>query len=164
DGTAIGTALAMAVNRLKDTEAKSKVVILLTDGQNNRGELSPETAAEVAATMGVRVYAIGVGAEGEAPFVIDHPFAGRQRRMVPVEIDEQMLQAVADKTGGKYFRATNNEALREIYREIGDLEKTKIEERTYTDYDERYASFLWPAFGLLLLELLLTNTRLRRLP
>ncbi|WP_457652510.1 vWA domain-containing protein [Rhodocaloribacter sp.] len=164
DGTAIGTALAMAVNRLKDTEAKSKVVILLTDGQNNRGELSPETAAEVAATMGVRVYAIGVGAEGEAPFVIDHPFAGRQRRMVPVEIDEKMLQAVADKTGGKYFRATNNEALREIYREIGELEKTKIEERTYTDYDERYASFLWPAFGLLLLELLLTNTRLRRLP
>ncbi len=164
DGTAIGTALAMAVNRLKDTEAKSKVVILLTDGQNNRGELSPETAAEVAATMGVRVYAIGVGAEGEAPFVVDHPFAGRQRRMVPVEIDEQMLQAIADKTGGKYFRATNNEALREIYREIGELEKTKIEERTYTDYDERYASFLWPAFGLLLLELLLTNTRLRRLP
>ena len=164
DGTAIGTALAMAVNRLKDTEAKSKVVILLTDGQNNRGELSPETAADVAATMGVRVYAIGVGAEGEAPFVIDHPFAGRQRRMVPVEIDEKMLQAVADKTGGKYFRATNNEALREIYREIGELEKTKIEERTYTDYDERYAAFLWPAFGLLLLELLLTNTRLRRLP
>ncbi len=164
DGTAIGTALAMAVNRLKETEAKSKVVILLTDGQNNRGELSPETAAEVAATMGVRVYAIGVGAEGEAPFVIDHPFAGRQHRMVPVEIDEKMLQAVADKTGGKYFRATDNEALREIYREIGELEKTKVEERTYTDYDERYASFLWPAFGLLLLELLLTNTRLRRLP
>ncbi len=164
DGTAIGTALAMAVNRLKDTEAKSKVIILLTDGQNNRGELSPETAADVAATMGVRVYAIGVGANGEAPFIIDHPFAGRQRRMVPVEIDEDMLRAIADKTGGKYFRATNNEALREIYHEIGELEKTKIEERIYTDYDERYALFLWPAFGLLLLELLLANTRLRRLP
>jgi len=164
DGTAIGTALAMAVNRLKDSEAKSKVIILLTDGQNNRGELSPETAAEVAQTMDVRVYAIGVGAVGEAPFVVDHPFAGRQRRMVPVEIDEKMLQAVAETTGGRYFRATNNSALRAIYEEIGELEKTKIEERSYTDYDERYATFLWPAFGLLLLELLLANTRLRRLP
>jgi len=164
DGTAIGTALAMAVNRLKDSKAKSKVVILLTDGQNNRGELSPETAAEVAAAMGVRVYTIGVGAKGEAPFIVDSPFAGKQRRMVPVEIDEKMLGAIADKTGGRYFRATNNAALREIYGEIGDLEKTKIDERVYTDYDERYATFLWPAFGLLLLELLLTNTRLRRLP
>ena len=164
DGTAIGTALAMAVNRLKDSEAKSKVVILLTDGQNNRGELSPETAAEVAEAMDVRVYAIGVGAQGEAPFVIDHPFAGRQRRMVPVEIDEKMLKAVAEMTGGQYFRATNNEALRDIYEEIGELEKTKIEERLYTDYDERYATFLWPAFLLLMLELLLANTRLRRFP
>ncbi|MDX1429243.1 MAG: VWA domain-containing protein [Rhodothermales bacterium] len=164
DGTAIGTALAMATNRLKDTEAVSKVVILLTDGQNNRGEVDPVTAAEVAATLGVRVYPIGVGAYGEAPFVIDHPFAGRQRRMMRVEIDEDMLRAVAEKTGGRYFRATDKEALREIYSEIGELEKTKIEERTYSDYEERYASFLWPAFALLLLELLLSNTRLRRLP
>ncbi|GIV58546.1 MAG: VWA domain-containing protein [Rhodothermaceae bacterium] len=164
DGTAIGTALATAVARLKDSEAQSKVIILLTDGQNNRGEISPETAAEVAATMGVRIYAIGVGARGEAPFVIDHPFAGRQRRMVPVEIDEEMMRAVAEKTGGRYFRATDNEALRAIYQEIGELEKTKVEERTYTDYEERYAAFLWPAFGLLLLELLLASTRLRRLP
>ncbi|QXD14532.1 VWA domain-containing protein [Rhodocaloribacter litoris] len=164
DGTAIGTALATAVARLKDSEARSKVIILLTDGQNNRGEISPETAAEVAATMGVRIYAIGVGARGEAPFIVDHPFAGPQRRMVPVEIDEEMLQALAEKTGGKYFRATDNEALRAIYREIGELEKTKIEERVYVDHEERYAAFLWPAFGLLLLELLLVNTRLRRLP
>ncbi len=164
DGTAIGTALAMAVNRLKDTEAKSKVVILLTDGQNNRGELSPETAAEVAKTIGVRVYAIGVGQHGEAPFVVDHPFAGRQRRMVPVEIDEEMLQAVADMTGGQYFRATNNRALRDIYDQIGELEKTKIEERIYTDYEERYASLLFPGLALLFLEILPSTTLFRRFP
>lgn len=164
DGTAIGTALAMAVNRLKDTEAESKVVILLTDGQNNRGELSPETAAEVAKTLDVRVYAIGVGAYGEAPFVIDHPFAGRQRRMVPVEIDEAMLRQVAETTGGRYFRATNNQALRDIYAEIGELEKTRIEERIYTDYEERFADFLLPAFVLLLLGIGLDTTLLRRFP
>ena len=164
DGTAIGTALAMAVNRLKDTEAESKVIILLTDGQNNRGELSPETAAEVARTLGVRVYAIGVGTRGQAPFVIDHPFAGRQRRMIEVEIDEEMLTQVAESTGGRYFRATNNEALREIYAEIGELEKTRIEERVYTDYEERYPRFLIPAFVLLMLELLLSTTILRRFP
>jgi Ca-activated chloride channel family protein len=164
DGTAIGTALAMGVNRLKDTEAESKVIILLTDGQNNRGELSPETAAEVARTMKVRIYAIGVGAHGEAPFVVDHPFAGKQRRMVPVEIDEEMLSSVASMTGGKYFRATNNQALRDIYTEIGELEKTKIEERIYTDYDERYAGFLYSGLGLILLEVLLATTLLRRFP
>lgn len=164
DGTAIGTALAMAVNRLKDTEAKSKVVILLTDGQNNRGELSPETAAEVAKTLGVRVYAIGVGQHGEAPFVVDHPFAGRQRRMVPVEIDEEMLQAVADMTGGQYFRATNNRALADIYDQIGELEKTKIEERVYTDYEEKYPFFLIPGLLLLVLEVLLNTTLFRRFP
>ncbi|GAB5518258.1 MAG: VWA domain-containing protein [Rhodothermales bacterium] len=164
DGTAIGTALAMAVNRLKETEAISKVVILLTDGQNNRGEVDPVTAAEVAEALGVRVYAIGLGARGEAPFVVDHPFAGRQRRMVPVEIDEEMLQSVAEKTGGQYFRATNKDALEAVYEEIGELEKTKIQEQTYVDYEEKYALFLWPAFLLLMLELLLSNTRLRRFP
>lgn len=164
DGTAIGTALAMAVNRLKDTEAKSKVIILLTDGQNNRGELSPETAAEIARTLGVRIYAIGVGQHGEAPFVVDHPFAGRQRRMVPVEIDEEMLQAVADMTGGEYFRATSNRALREIYDQIGELEKTKIEERMYVDYEEKYASLLFPGLMLLFFEILLSTTLFRRFP
>lgn len=164
DGTAIGTALAMAVNRLKETEAKSKIIILLTDGQNNRGEIDPVTAAEVAEAINVRTYTIGVGAYGEAPFVIDHPFAGRQRRMVPVEIDEEMLRTVAEKTGGQYFRATNKEALGTIYDEIGELEKTEVEERIYSDFEEKYAIFLWPAFGLLLLELLLSSTRLRRFP
>ena len=164
DGTAIGTAIAMGVNRLKESTAKSKVIILLTDGQNNRGEIDPVTASEVAETMDVRIYSIGVGAYGEAPFLFDDPFGGQRRRMVPVEIDEEMLTTVAEKTGGQYFRATNKQALSEVYDEIGELEKTKIEERVYTDYNERYALFLLPAFGLLLLELLLSNTRLRRLP
>ena len=164
DGTAIGTALAMAVNRLKDTEAKSKVIILLTDGQNNRGELSPETAAEVARTLGVRIYAIGVGQHGEAPFVVDHPFAGRQRRMVPVEIDEEMLQAVADMTGGQYFRATNNRALADIYDQIGELERTKIEERSYLDFEEKYVSFLFPGLLFLFLDVLFSTTLFRRFP
>ena len=164
DGTAIGTAVAMAVNRLKESTAESKVLILLTDGQNNRGEIDPVTASDVARTMDVRIYSIGVGAYGEAPFLFDDPFGGQRRRMVPVEIDEEMLATVAENTGGRYFRATNKQGLRDIYKEIGDLEKTKIEERVYTDYRERYALFLLPAFGLLLLELLLSNTRLRRLP
>lgn len=164
DGTAIGTAIAMAVNRLKDSTAESKVLILLTDGQNNRGEIDPVTASEVAQTMGVRIYSIGVGAHGEAPFLFDDPFGGQRRRMVPVEIDEEMLTTVAENTGGHYFRATNKQALREVYQEIGDLEKTEIEERIYTDYRERYAFFLFPAFGLLLLEIMLSNTRLRRFP
>ena len=164
DGTAIGTALAMAVARLKDSTAESKVIVLLTDGQNNRGEIDPVTAAEVAETMGVRVYSIGVGAYGEAPFIFDDPFVGQRRRMVPVEIDEEMLTNVAERTGGRYFRATNKQALRDVYAEIGELEKTKIEERVYTDVTERYAAFLWPAFLLLLAELALSNTRLRRFP
>jgi len=164
DGTAIGTAVAMAVNRLKESTAESKVIILLTDGQNNRGEIDPVTASDVAETMDVRIYSIGVGAYGEAPFLFDDPFGGQRRRMVPVELDEKMLMTVAENTGGKYFRATNKQALRDIYDEIGELEKTKIEERVYTDYQERYTLFLLPAFGLLLLELLLSNTRLRRTP
>lgn len=164
DGTAIGTALAMAVNRLRESTAESKVLILLTDGQNNRGEIDPVTASDVAETMGVRVYSIGVGAHGEAPFLFDDPFGGQRRRMVPVEIDEEMLTTVAENTGGRYYRATNEQALRDIYEEIGELEKTEVEERIYTNYQERYALFLFPAFGLLLLELLLSNTRLRRIP
>lgn len=164
DGTAIGTALAMATNRLKDTDAESKVIILLTDGQNNRGEMDPVTAAEVAETLDVRVYAVGVGTRGEAPFVVDHPFTGQHRQMMPVQIDEDMLRTVADRTGGRYFRATSKEGLRTIYEEIDALEKTEIETRVYTDRDERYTLFLWPAFGLLALEVLLSTTVLRRFP
>ena len=164
DGTAIGTALATAVNRLKDTVAESKVIILLTDGQNNRGEIDPVTASEVAATLGVRVYSIGVGTHGEAPYVMDLPFGGTQRQMLPVEIDEDMLRSVSSGTGGQYFRATNESVLRDIYSQIGELEKTRLETRVYTDYDEQYARFLWPAVLILLLEILLSNTLLRRFP
>ncbi|MDE2834016.1 MAG: VWA domain-containing protein [Bacteroidota bacterium] len=164
DGTAIGTALATAVNRLKDTEAESKVIILLTDGQNNRGEVDPVTASEVASALGVRIYSIGVGTYGEAPFIVDHPFAGPQQQMVPVEIDEDMLRSVSGGTGGQYFRATDKEALRNIYDQIGELEQTRIETRIYTDYDERYRRYLWPTILLVLLEILLSSTLLRRFP
>ncbi len=164
DGTAIGSAMITGINRLRESEAKSKVIILLTDGQNNRGEIDPGTAAEAAAAMGVRVYTIGVGAHGSAPFMADDPFYGQRMMQIPVEIDEEMLEDVAEKSGGKYFRATNSGALREIYQEIGELEKTKIEERIYTEYAELYPLFLWPVFGLILLEVVLVTTRLRRIP
>ena len=164
DGTAIGTALAMAVNRLRDTEAQSKVAILLTDGQNNRGEIDPATAAEVAQAMGVRVYSIGVGTRGDAPYVVDHPFTGQRRRMMPANINEDMLRAVATQTGGRYFRATSKQELQAIYDEIGELERTEIAERVYTDVDERYPLFLWPALLLLSLDVLLSTTLLRRFP
>jgi len=164
DGTAIGTAIATAVNRLKDTVAESKVIILLTDGQNNRGEIDPVTASEVAATLGVRIYSIGVGTYGEAPFVVDSPFGGRQRQMVPVEIDEDMLRSIAQQTNGQYFRAVNEQALRDIYAQIGELETTEIETRIYTDYEERYIRYLIPGLILLMLEILLTTTFLRRFP
>lgn len=160
DGTAIGTALAMAVNRLKDSEATSKVVILLTDGQNNRGEVDPLTAGDIAATLDVRVYTVGVGTYGMAPYSVPSPWGGSQQQMMPVEIDEEMLREVAAKTGGRYYRATNNAALEAIYDEIGQLEKTEIDEITYTDYAERYMRYLFPAFVLLLLEWLLSRTRL----
>lgn len=161
DGTAIGTALATAVNRLKGSRAVSKVVILLTDGQNNRGEIDPLTAAEVAQALGVRVYAIGVGTRGMAPFP-SGGFLGPQ--MVPVEIDEETLGRVAERTGGRYFRATDEQALRSIYAEIGALEKTRVDERLYTDVAELFPWFLWPALLLLLLERLLAATRLRTFP
>ncbi len=163
DGTAVGTALAMATSRLKESQA-DKVVILLTDGQSNRGEIDPATAAEIAQTMGVRVYAIGVGARGQAPYPFQTPFGGTQQRMVPVEIDEETLTAVAERTGGRYFRATDTEALRDIYDEIGELETAEVDELTYTDIAERYALFLLPAALLLLLERLLAATRLRTFP
>ena len=164
DGTAIGTALAMAVNRLKDTEAESKVVILLTDGQNNRGEIDPVTASEVAETMGVRVYSIGVGSEGNAPFVVNRPFSGSQRQQLPVEIDEEMLTTVAQTTGGRYFRATSKEGLRQIYDEIGEMETSAVDERVYTDVEERYPRYLLPALALVLLDVLLSTTLFRRFP
>jgi Ca-activated chloride channel homolog len=164
DGTAIGTAIGTAVSRLKDSEATSKVAIVLTDGQNNRGEMDPVTAAEIAKTLGIRIYTIGMGTQGHAPYLIDNPFVGRQIQMVPVIIDEEMLTEVATLTGGRYYRATDSEALRNVYAEISELEKTRIEELLYVNYTERYARFLWPAFGMILLEVLLSTTRLRKFP
>ncbi len=164
DGTAIGTALATATARLRDSTAESKVIILLTDGQNNRGEVDPATAADVAAALGVKVYTIGVGSDGRDAF--GRPLPDRMRRLLPAgaQIDEAMLTTVAEKTGGRYFRATDREALAAIYDEISTLETTEIEETSYLDVDERFALFLWPAFGLLLLSVLLSTTRLRRVP
>lgn len=164
DGTAIGTALATAVNRLRDSKAKSKVIILLTDGQNNHGEIDPVTASEVGQSMSVRIYTIGVGKRGSAPYPIDSPLYGTQTIQVPVEIDEDMLQTVANNTGGKYFRATNSGALEAIYQEISSLEKTKIEQRIYTDALELYHYFLWAAFAFLFLELVLRLFAFRTFP
>ena len=162
DGTAIGTALATATARLRDSDAESKVVILLTDGQNNRGQVDPQTAAEAAAALDVKVYAIGVGGDGGAP-----------RRRVPfggllsapaADVDEDALRAVAQTTGGRYFRATDADALRSIYASISELERTEIEETVYLDVEERYPLALWPALGCLALALTLSATRLRELP
>lgn len=163
DGTAIGMGLATAVSRIKESKAKSKVVILLTDGENNRGEIAPITAAEIAKTFGVRVYTIGVGTIGTAPFPIETVF-GRQYQEVEVKIDEQLLQEIANMTGGAYFRATDNNKLKEIYQEIDQMEKTKIDVREYSKRSEEYLPFAVLAALFLLIELLLRNTIFRNLP
>jgi len=162
DGTAVGSALAAAVNRLRETEAESKVVVLLTDGRNNRGEIDPSTAAEIARSLGVRVYAIGVGAPGDESSLPRGHLEERQ----PGEagVDEQMLRTVASTTGGRYFSASSREALQRIYDEIDELEATEVDERVYTDREEQYAWFLGPAFALVLLDVLLSATAFRRFP
>ncbi len=162
DGTAIGNGLATAVNRIKDSQAKSKVIILLTDGVNNRGEIAPMTAAGIAKTFGIRVYTIGVGTEGMAPYPVQTPF-GIQYQDMPSEIDEAILQDIARTTGGKYFRATDNDKLVQIYSEIDKLEKSKIDVRQFSRKQER---FLFPAivaFCLIVLEILVRNTVFRNL-
>ncbi len=163
DGTAIGMGLANAVSRLKDSKAKSKVVILLTDGVNNRGEIAPITAAEIASTFKIRVYTIGVGTQGMAPAPVQTPY-GTQIRQVPVEIDEDVLKEIAQITDGKYFRATNNQKLIEIYKEIDQMEKSKIDVKEYSKKEEEYLSFGLAAVILLLAEILIRNTVLRNIP
>lgn len=163
DGTAIGLGLANAVNRLKDSPAKSKVVILLTDGVNNRGAIAPATAAELARTYGIRVYTIGVGTYGEAPYPVQTPF-GVQLQNVPVEIDEDVLQQIATLTGGKYFRATDNNKLKQIYEEIDQLEKSKIEVKHFSKKDEQYFIFGLLGMCLLIAQALLRYTLLRKIP
>ncbi|MFB6272262.1 MAG: VWA domain-containing protein [Salinibacter sp.] len=162
DGTAVGTALATAVNRLKDSEAESKVAILLTDGRNNRGQIDPRTAAQVARTMGVRVYAIGVGStKGTANQLESVP---GDQQSGSEGVDAEMLRAVARTTGGQYFSATNRDALERIYAEIDTMETTSVDERIYTDRTERYPWFLGGALGLVLLEVALSTTLFRRFP
>lgn len=163
DGTAIGLGLANAVNRLKDSPSKSKVVILLTDGVNNRGAIAPTTAAELARTYGIRVYTIGVGTYGEAPYPVQTPF-GVQLQNVPVEIDEDVLQQIATLTGGKYFRATDNDKLQQIYQEIDQLEKSKIEVKHFSKKDEQYFIFGLIGMCLLIAQALLRYTVLRKIP
>lgn len=154
DGTAIGMGLATAINRLKDSNAKSKVIILLTDGQNNSGEIDPVTAADLAVTYGIKIYTIGAGTRGTAPYPIQDPIFGKRYQNVPVDLDEDMLTRIADMSGGNYFRATDTEKLQEIYDQIDELEKTEIEEVIYTDYQDLYPRFLIPAFLLLLLSVI----------
>jgi len=164
DGTAIGVGLANAVNRLKDSEAISKVIILLTDGVNNQGAINPITAAELAKTFGIRVYTIGVGSEGMANYPAQDMFG--RTRMVPmeVEIDEETLQQISDITDGKYFRATDNNKLRQIYQEIDRLEKSKINVKEFSRKNEEYLPFVFAAFILLLFEFLIKKTILRSIP
>ncbi len=163
DGTAIGMGLATSVNRIKDSDAKSKVIILLTDGVNNQGAIAPATAAELAQTFGIRVYTIGVGTQGMAPYPVQTPF-GTQLRNMPVEIDEETLQEIAQNTGGEYFRATDNEKLRQIYEQIDQLEKSKIEVKEFSQKDEEFLTFVLIAGVLLLIDIILRNTLLRQIP
>ena len=163
DGTAIGLALANGVNRLKDSKAKSRVMILLTDGVNNRGEIDPITAAKIAATYGIRVYTVGVGAQGEAPYPVETPF-GIQRRLIPVDLDEKTLTGVAEMTGGKYYRATDNKKLKAIYKEIDQLERTRIEVTAYKRYSEKYYTWLLLGLVALLFEVGLSTTIVRKIP
>lgn len=162
DGTAIGMGLANAINRIKDSEAKSKVIILLTDGINNRGEIAPATAAGIAKTFNIRVYTIGVGTEGMAPYPVQTPF-GMQFQNMPVEIDEGILKDIAQTTGGKYFRATDNDKLVQVYAEIDKLEKSKIDVKQFSRKEEKYMFPAIIAFFLIAIELLIRNTIFRNL-
>jgi Ca-activated chloride channel family protein len=164
DGTAIGTALATCVNRLKDSPAKSRIIILLTDGVNNRGEIDPLTAAELAKTFGIKTYTVGAGKEGYAPYPFEDPRYGTVYQDVLVEIDEEVLQQIAEVTSGKYFRATDAESLVDVYNEIDALEKTEIEQKQYVRYTELAPYFIAAALGLLFMEVVLSRTRLQRIP
>jgi len=163
DGTAVGMGLANAVSRLKNSKAKSKVVILLTDGSNNRGDISPLTAAQIAKSFGIRVYTIGVGTNKVAPYPM--PVAGGiQYVNIPVEIDTKTLADIAAITDGNYYRATNNKVLQEVFKDIDKLEKTKLNVKKFSKRYEAFAPFAWAALLTLLLEVLLRTTILRRIP
>ncbi|MFO8023029.1 MAG: VWA domain-containing protein [Perlabentimonas sp.] len=163
DGTAIGVGLATAVARLKDSDAQSKVVILLTDGVNNKGEVTPITAAEIAKTYNIRVYTVGVGSHGTAPYPVQTPF-GRRLQEMKVEIDENTLEEIAQLTGGEYFRATDGAGLKRVYEKIDELEKTKIEVVETTRQKEEFSLYAMLALAILGLEILLRSTVLRSIP
>jgi Ca-activated chloride channel homolog len=164
DGTAIGSALMASLNRLRDLESKSKVVILMTDGQNNAGRVPPLTAADVAQTLGVKVYTIGVGTRGTAPMPQVDVYGRRGYREVPVDIDEETLQAVSDKTGGRYFRADSSDTLTRIYEEIDQFEKTEVEFSRYERYQELFSWFVLAGLAVVLLDVILGHTVWRKVP
>jgi len=164
DGTAIGSALATAVNRLRPSTAHSKFVVLLTDGQNNAGRITPQTAAEAAAAIGVKVYTVGAGTRGLAPYPTQDFFGNKVYRPMQVDIDEDVLKKIAATTNGRYFRATDTASLRDVYKEIDRAEKTAFEAPEFLDYRELYPWLAWPALALVLVEIVLAETRLRRLP
>ncbi|MBE6177123.1 MAG: VWA domain-containing protein [Rikenellaceae bacterium] len=164
DGTAIGNGLATAINRLRESEAKSKVIILLTDGVNNRGSITPMTAAEIAQAQNIRVYTIGVGSEGMAPYPAIDMYGEMTFIQQKVEIDEKTLQMIAEMTGGRYFRATDKEKLQAIYDEINQMEKSKVEVTERYLYHELFAGWLLAALALLIIEFLLSSLLLKRIP
>ena len=164
DGTAIGTALITCVNRLKESEAKSKVIILLTDGRNTMGKIDPVMAAQAAEAMDIKIYTIGAGAPGGAMMPYDDPIFGRRYIRSREDLDEDTLIKIAAATGGKYFRATGNKKLKEIYSRIDKMEKTDIKVQEYTDYTELFPWFILPGLLLLLCEIILANTYLRKVP
>ncbi len=162
--TSIGDAIGISLKRIEDIESKSNIIILLTDGRSNSGELSPETAAEIAVQKEVKIYTIGVGSRGKAPFLIKHPVFGDQYVYQRVDIDEDTLKEIAAKTDGIYFRAENIKGLESIYETIDKLEKTEVKVKTFAEYNELYNRFLIPAFFLLLLWITLVSTRYLRVP
>ena len=164
DSTAIGSALATSVNRLRDQPSKSKIVVLLTDGMNNAGKVAPQTAAEAAKAMGVKVYTIGAGAKGEAPVPVKDQFGNQRIVMAKVDVDEAALKQIADETGGKFFRATDTDSLKKIYAEIDGMEKTTHQVKKFEKYHELFAWAVVPGLMLLGLTLGLEQTRFRRLP
>ena len=164
DGTAIGNGLATAINRLRESSAKSKVVVLLTDGVNNRGQISPIMAADIARDMGIKVYTIGVGTKGQAPMPVMDKYGNKSYPMVKVEIDEQLLKNISKTTGGEYFRAVDNKALEEIYARINEMEKSEVQITHYTSYEELYFGWLLLMFLLLALEFVVERVMLNRIP
>lgn len=162
--TAIGSALMASINRLEDIKAKSRIVILMTDGQNNSGKVAPLTAAEVAQTLGIKVYTIGIGIRGKAPYPVIDPFGRKVYQWMPVDIDEDTLTKIANDTHGKYFRADSTETLKKIYAEIDQMEKSEVEVKKYEHYDELFAKFLAGGLAALALEMILSNTVWRKLP